>query len=204
MEKSIITISREYGSGGRKIGEILAQELGVPFYNREIIQLAAEKIGVSAGFIEESDERIPNTFLHNLTYTTYTSYDYIAMYDTPVTDKVYLAQSTIIKELASQGSCVIVGRCADYVLRDDPALITVFIRSMLEDRVNRAVEEYELSTEKAVETVKKIDKSRKNYYKYYTNRSWGNVDNFDLAINSSFTGVEGAVAIIKTMLSIKK
>jgi len=203
MENYILAISREYGSGGRHIGELLANDLGIPFYDKEIIHMAAEKSGLSAGFIEKSDESMPNTFLHNLKYSGYTSYDSISFYDTPVTDKVFIAQSTVIRELASKGNCVIVGRCADYILRDEPALVDIFIRAKLEDRIRYAVENYGLSQEKAVEKIKKIDKSRTNYYKYYTNRQWGNIDNFDLIINTSFTGIDGAVQIIKTMLREK-
>ena len=200
MDKYVITISREYGSGGRHIGELLASGLGIPFYDKELIHLAAEKSGMSAGFIEKTDENIPNTFLHNLKYSAYSSYDSISFYDSPVTDKVFLAQSSIIKELASQGSCVIVGRCADYILRDHPDLVTVFIRGTIEDRVRHAVEHYDLPAANAIEKLKKIDKSRTNYYKYYTSRQWGNIVNFDLVINSSFAGIEGAVAVIKAML----
>jgi len=203
MEKFVIAISREYGSGGRHIGELLANDLGIPFYDKEIIHMAAEKSGMSPGYIEKSDESIPNAFLHNLKYSAYTSYDSIALYDTPVTDKVFLAQSAVLKELASRGSCVIVGRCADYVLRDEPGLVTIFVRGTLEDRVKFAVLNYNLPTEKAVERIRRIDKSRTNYYKYYTSRQWGSIDNFDLVINTSFTGVEGAVEIIKTMMKNK-
>ena len=201
MEKYVITISREYGSGGRLIGDLLAKEFDIPFYDKEIIHMAAEKSGMSAGFIEKSDENIPNTFLHNLKYSAYSSYDSISFYDTPVTDKVFLAQSSVIKELSSKGNCVIVGRCADYILRDIPDLVTVFIHATLEDRIRHAVEHYDLPPENAIDKIRRIDKSRTNYYKYYTSRQWGNIENFDLVINSSFTGVEGAVAVIKTMLT---
>ena len=200
MEKNVITISREYGSGGRHIGELLANDLGIPFYDKDIIRMASEKSGLSAGFIEKSDESIPNTFLHNLKYSGYTSYDSISFYDTPVTDKVFLAQSAVIKELASQGSCVIVGRCAGYILRDEPSLVTIFIRALIEDRVRHAVEYYELSPQNALDRIKKIDKGRTNYYKYYTSRQWGSIDNYDLVVNSSFTGISGAVEVIKALL----
>ena len=200
MDKCIITISREYGSGGRHIGELLAKEFDIPFYDREIISMAAERSGMSPGFIEKSDESIPNTFLHNLKYSTYSSYDAVTFYDTPITDKVFLAQSSVIKDLAAQGSCVIVGRCAHYILRNDPALVAIFIRGMFEDRVRHAVEHYGIPQQNADERIRKIDKSRINYYKYYTNRQWGSIKNYDLVVNSSLTGIEGAVAVIKTML----
>jgi len=197
MEKSIITISREYGSGGRHIGELLAKSLGIPFYDKEIIHMAAEKSGMSVGFIEKSDESISNPFLHNLNYS---SFDSVSFYDAPVTDKVFLAESAVVKELALQGSCVIVGRCASYLLRGMPELVSVFIRGAAEDRVRHAIEHYDLPAQNAFEKLKKIDKARKNYYKYYTSRQWGNVEDYDLVINTSFTGVEGAVAVLEAML----
>ena len=200
MDEFIITISREYGSGGRYVGEMLAEQLNIPFYDKEIIHMVSERSGLSEGFIEKSDENLPNTFLHNLKYSAYSSYDSISFYETPVTDKVFLAQSAVIKDLASQGSCVIVGRCADYILRDVPGVVSVFIRGDLDDRVDRAVKHYNLPPEKAADKIRKIDKNRTNYYKYYTNRQWGSILNTDLAINTSFTGVNGAVKIIKTML----
>jgi len=201
----IITISREYGSGGRDIGKMLADELGLPFYDKEIMHMAAEKSGMSQDFIEKSGESIPSTFLHNLKYTVYaSSFDSIALYDAPVTDKLFQVQASVIKEIASQGGCVIVGRCADYILRGNPDLFTIFIRGELEDRVRYAVEHYNLSNEKATERVKKIDKHRTNYYKYYTTRQWGSVNNYDLVINTSFTGISGAVPVIKTMLDVRE
>ena len=200
MEKYIVAISREYGSGGRQIGSLLAKELDIPFYDKEIIHMAAEKSGMSAGFIEKSDESIPNTFLHNLKYSTYSSYDSVSYYDTPVTDRVFLAQSDAIKDLAAQGSCVIVGRCAHYILRNGPDLVAVFIRSKMEDRVRHAVEHYGLPAANAIDNLKRIDRNRINYYKYYTSRQWGSIENYDAVINTSFTGINGAVAVIKTML----
>ena len=204
MQKFILTISREYGSGGRVVGKALADALGIPFYDDEIRTLTAKKSGLAEEFIAKSAETLPNTFLHNLNYSAYSSYDSISFYDIPVTDKLFLAQSEVIKDLAAKGNCVIVGRCADFVLRDDPRLVKIFIRGEAGDRIRYAVENYGLSAEKAAETLKKIDKSRTNYYKYYTNRNWGRVDYFDLVINTSFTGMDGAVSILTTMLKEKK
>ncbi|MCL2392072.1 MAG: cytidylate kinase-like family protein [Oscillospiraceae bacterium] len=201
MKKFLLTISREYGSGGRLIGKTLASALETPFYDDEIRTLTAQKSGLSEEFIAKSAENLPNTFLHNLNYSAYSSYDSISFYDIPVTDKLFLAQSEVIKELATKGSCIIVGRCADFVLREEPGLIKVMIRGEPEDRIRYAVKNYALSPEKAAEALKRIDKSRNNYYKYYTNRQWANLDNYDLVINTSFTGIGGAVAIIKTMLT---
>ncbi|MDR3278308.1 MAG: cytidylate kinase-like family protein, partial [Oscillospiraceae bacterium] len=142
-----------------------------------------------------------NSFLFNVGYTAYSGFDSLTYYDTPTNDKMFIAQSAAIRELASGGGCVIIGRCADYVLRDEPKLVRVFIRADKEDRVKRAIEDYDLPVKRAEAQIKRIDKSRANYYRYYTNRVWGSPENADLIINSSFTGVDGAVAIIKTMLA---
>jgi len=204
MTNFLLTISREHGSGGRLVGKAVADDLKIPFYDDEIRTLTAQKSGLSQDFIAKSAESLPNRFLHNLNYSAYSSYDSISFYDIPATDKLFLAQSEVIKELAAKGSCVIIGRCADFVLREEPNLIKIMIRGETEDRIRSAVDNYGLSPEKAGERLKKIDKARTNYYKYYTNRRWGDLNNFDLVINTSFTGIEGAAAIIKTMLDTKK
>lgn len=201
MDKFIITISREFGSGGRLIGEKLATRLGVEFYDKSIVQLAAEKSGLSYKFIEKNEENITNTLLFNFpassTYAGTTTY-----FDTPVNDKTFLVQTEVIRELA-KSSCVIVGRCGDYILREDPSLIKLFITGDFDDRVRRAVEEYSFPSEGAEDKIRKIDKSRGNYYKYYTGQPWGNLHNYDLIINTSFTGILGAVSVILTMLEEK-
>ena len=204
MQNFLLTISREYGSGGRVVGRLLAENLGVPFYDDEIRSLTAQKSGLSEDFIAKSAENLPNTFLHNLNYSAYSSYDSVSFYDIPVTDKLFLAQSDVIKELAQKGNCIIVGRCADFVLRDEATLVKIMIRGESKDRVQYAMDNYGLSPAKAAERLKKIDKSRTNYYKYYTNRQWDNLDNFDLVVNTSFTGIQGAVEVIKTLLQVKR
>ena len=203
MDKFIITISREFGSGGRLIGEKLAARLGIEYYDKNIIHMAAERSGLSYKFIEQNEENMSNSLLFTLpAATSYTSFRTTTYYDTPVNDKTFLAQTEVIREL-SKNSCIIVGRCADYILRDDPALIKIFITGDFEERVHRAVNKYQFPSEAAEEKIKKIDKSRANYYKYYTGQPWGSIHNYDLIINSSFTGIPGAVAVITTMLEEK-
>jgi cytidylate kinase len=201
MDKYIITISREFGSGGRLIGEKLASRLGVELYDKSIIQLAAERSGLSYKFIEQNEENVTNSLLFNISAAT--SFAQAAtFFDTPVNDKTYIAQTEVIRELA-KNSCIIVGRCADYILRDDPALVRIFITADFDDRVRRAVEDYNMPSVTAAEKIKKLDKSRANYYKYYTGQPWGSIHNYDLIINTSFTGVLGAVAVITSMLEEK-
>ena len=203
MANTIIAISREYGSGGREIAEILAKELGISFYDKSIIKLTAEKSGLAQSYIEESEERGMSSFLAGVKFSSFVGVDSVMYYETPTSDKMFLAQSSVIKDIAAQESCVIVGRCADYVLRDEPNLVRVFLRADFEDRVKRAVEEYGLPGNKSEQAVKKLDKTRENYYKYYTNRNWGEVGNEDIVLNTSFTGINGAVAVIKELLRQK-
>ncbi len=203
MDKYIITISREFGSGGRHVGEKLAERLGIAFYDKSIIQMAAAKSGLSYEFIEKNEEHATNSLLYNIyTAASMPSIETAAYFDTPVNDKAYLAQTEVIRELSGE-NCVIVGRSADYILRDDPSIIKVFVRSNFEDRVDRAVKEYDITSTRAEDKVRKIDKSRANYYRYYTGQRWGIVDNYDLVVNSSFTGVDGAVSVIMALLETR-
>ena len=200
MSNLAITISREYASGGRAIAGLLAKDLDINYYDKEIIQMVSEKSGLAAGFIEKSEEKISNPFLHNFQYSAFSGFDSIAYYDTPVPDKVYLAQSAVIRDIALRSDCIIVGRCADYILRNEPGLLRVFIRAEMDDRIKRAVDSYGLSNQKIEENIKKIDKSRANYYRFYTSLRWGDIANYDLVINTSFTGIDGAVEIIRTLV----
>lgn len=203
MQKFVVAISREYGSGGRTIGKALAEELGISCFDKTIIKLTAEKSGLEPEFVEKSEEKVGNSFLFSMQYSAYSSLDSLVYYDTPTNDKMFIAQSAVIADLAASESCVILGRCADYVLRDSANLVRIFIRANLPDRVKRAVENYSLAEKNAESAVKKADKSRANYYKYYTTRTWGASENFDLMINSSFTGLDGAVDVIKALLAAK-
>ena len=203
MSNTIITISREFGSGGRLVGEKLAQALDIPFYDSAIIEMAAEKSGLAPSFIEQNEEHIPNSFLFNLSASALSSYKPSLQYDTPINDKTFFAQSAVVRELAAQGSCVIVGRCADYVLREEPGLVRVFICAEPEDRKKRAVEKYGLDSASIESRLKKIDKARANYYKFYTGENWGGIHEHDLIINTSFIGIDGAVEVIKTLLKEK-
>ena len=203
MGNLIITISREFGSGGRVIGEKLAAQLGIAFFDKSIIQMAAEKSGLSPEFIEKSEETATSSFLFNLAATAYSNAKYTLQYDTPVNDKAFFAQSGIVREIASKGDCVIVGRCANFILREEEKLVRVFITGTKENKIKRIVEKYDMPLEGASERLRKIDKSRANYYKYYTGEAWADIKNYDLVINSSFTEIDGAVSIIKTILKEK-
>ncbi len=171
----VITISREYGSGGRYVGELLAQKLNIAFYDKKIINLSAEKSGLSKEYIEKIDEK-------NTTMKVENNND----------DRLFVAESKVIKDLA-KNSCVIVGRCSDYILKDNKNVIKVFLYSDLESKVKRAIKYYGLDDKKALKEINKINKQRAKHYKYYTNRDWYNLDNYDLMINVDKKGIEKTV-----------
>lgn len=175
MKPRIVTVGREYGSGGRLLAKRLANELGIPFYDRELIEMAAKETGFSEDFIRNSEMQKTGSFLYNL---------YISSQNLPVPDQVFIAQSNIIKRVAEEGPCVIVGRCANYVLRERKDCMHVFIHAPLEQRVRRATEQYGVKAEGAQAGIQKIDKARASYYNHYTGNRWGESRGYDLAVNS--------------------
>ncbi len=197
MTHSIITISREFGTGARLIGRELAAIMGFGYYDRALIEMAAEKSGLSEEFIERTEEKASNSFLYNLATAAYISTDLGMQYTVPVNDRAFMVQSDVIRDIARSSDGVIVGRCADFVLKDHPRLLRVFIYADKEDRLKRIVEEYGQDPKNAESVLNKIDKGRANYHKFYTGTSWRSMDNYDLCINTSVTGIQGAVMAIK-------
>lgn len=203
MSNLIITISREFGSGGRKVGELLSQKLGIPFYDKEIIQIAADKSGLSEEFLANAEDHTNRSFLFSIATAPYSDFKYPYQYDTPVTDKAFFAQANVIRELAAETSCVIVGRCADYILKDEEQLLRVFISADMEERRQRIISEYGIDEKESVTKLRKADKAREKYVRHYTGEDWGSIKNHDLVINTSFTGIDGAVEIIMAALHAK-
>lgn len=200
--KSIITIGRQYGCGGRDICKRLSEELGIPFYDKELIEYAANKSGINAEVLEQYDERATNSLLYSLSLS---SYSYVGSVmntnNMPLNDQLYISQSEVIKQLAEKGPCIILGRCSDYVLKDRDDVLNVFIHCDLDLRVKRIEEKLGLPKSKAAELIKKTDKRRASYYNYYTRKKWGELENFDLAINSKI-GVENVVNLIKSYYNV--
>ena len=184
--KFVITISREYGSGGRFIGKLVAEKLGINFYDSEILTKASELTGISKVYLESYDETKESAF-------TYAQGLY-AM-DMSIGQKVFLAEFEAIKRIAENESCVIVGRCADYVLKDHPNVVNVFICAPLEEKIDRAVTYYGVDPHKASSVINKKNKKRRSYYNFYTDKDWGNPSSYDLCINSK-NGIESAVEAI--------
>jgi cytidylate kinase len=184
--KFVITISREYGSGGRFIGKLVAEKLGISFYDSEILTKASELTGISKIFLEGYDETKESAF-------TYAQGLYGM--DMSIGQKVFLAQFEAIKNIAENESCVIVGRCADYVLKDNENVVTVFICAPQEEKINRGITYYGLEPNKAASIINKKNKKRRSYYNFYTDKDWGNPSSYDLCINSK-NGIETAVEAI--------
>ena len=198
---TIITISRQYGSGGRFIGRKLAEALDIPFYDKELITMSAEESGMSKEIFEKADEKAANSLLYTLSMNAYLLHGMAGVPDLPLNDKVFLVQSEVIRKLAAKGPCVIVGRCADYVLRENPNCVNVYIYSDMEDRVSRATTYYNLSADRAQEQIQKTDKKRAAYYTFYTNLKWGRAENYDLSLNSAKIGVDGCVEVIRSFIA---
>ena len=193
---TVITISRQYGSGGRFVGRKLAEALNIPFYDKELITMAAEESGMSRELFEKADEKASNSLLYTLSMNSYLLHGMAGVPDLPLNDKVFLVQSEVIRKIADKGPCVIVGRCADYILRELPNCVNVYIYSDMEDRVARATTYYNLSADRAKEQIQKTDKKRATYYNFYTNLKWGRAENYDLSLNSAKIGVDGCVDVI--------
>ena len=204
MKKNIITISRQYGSGGRYIGEQLAKELGIPCYDEKLIYMVAKESGFAAEYIEEKGERITGSLLFNIANSLTYASNVFSGNGTSLQDEIYFIQNRIIKDLADKGPCVIVGRCADYILREREDCLHVFIHADEKSKLERAVKYFHISEKDAPSALKKRDKARANHYKFYTDQNWGESANYDLCLNSGLLGVEGCVEVIKDVLEQTK
>ncbi len=202
----VITIGREYGSGGHEIGQKIAAQLGIKCYDRELLELAAKDSGLCPEIMENHDEKPTNSFLYSLVMDTYSmGFSSAATYlDMPINHKVFLAQFEAIKKLADRESCVIVGRCADYALEDYPNMVSVFIKAPLSSRVTRIMERNNVSEDKAFEMIAKRDKKRASYYNYYSSKKWGEAKSYDLCLDSSKVGIEGAIKVIRAYIDTRK
>ena len=193
----VITIGRQCGSGGRMIGQKIAERLGIKCYDKELLNLASKNSGLCKELFESHDENPTSSFLYSLVMDTYSlGYTTSAYTDMPINHKIFLAQFDTIKKLADEESCVIVGRCADYALADYPNVLTVFITGNEEEKIKRLAEINKIDPQKAREMMIKTDKRRSSYYNYYSSKKWGDAQSYDLCINSTVVGVENAVEII--------
>lgn len=193
----IITITRQYGSGGHDIGKTVSEKLGIPFYDKELITLAAKKSGVNPEVFEQADEKMGNSLLYALSTGLYTyGNGFSSMGDLPMNDQLYILQHRIIKEKAENEIFVVVGRCADYILKEHDNVVRVFIYADLDARAKRAVARQDIEPARARQAVSKVDKNRANYYSFYSGQKWGAAENYDLCVNSTNLTTEQAADLI--------
>ena len=198
-EKQIITIGRELGSGGREIGRRLSADLGLPFYDRELLDEAARKSGYSKEIFERHDEKPTNSLLYALAMGVG---NYGLSYQRPLVLDLYLAQFNTMRKLAEEGGGIFIGRCADYVLSDMPDVLNVFVHADMEFRVGRVAEWEKCSRKQAEDKCRRGDKDRANYYNYYSDHAWGDSRSYDLTVNTGKLGIDKAVELIKSCLEI--
>lgn len=195
--KNIIVIGREYGSGGHDIGKVLADKLGYDFYDQDIIKMAAKTTGMTSEFIGKREETMTNSLLYDLVNQMY---QYKDEREQAPKDKIFAAESKVIRELADKGNCVIIGRCSDYILRDNKRVLKVFFNAPLESRIKRVMKRQGVEYSEAQHRIRKTDKYRADNYRYYTGRIWGASSNFDLTINTDF-GIDFIEKYIKEALN---
>lgn len=198
MANKIYTIGREFGSGGREVGEKLAAKLGIKLYDKELLQQAAKDSGFCEEIFENHDEKPTNSFLYSLVMDTYSVSGYSAapFLDMPLNHKVFLAQFETIKKIAEKESCVIVGRCADYALSDNPDCINVFIHADLDVRIKNVSRNLNITENKARDIINKTDKQRASYYNYYTSKKWGDSKSYNLSLDAGKLGTDNCVEMI--------
>ena len=203
--KPIITIGRQYGSGGRYVAKLLAEKLNIPFYDKELLVEASKDSGICQEVMETFDEKQGKRGFFSMMGNLQGRMDPAGMYlEMPLNHRIFLAQFDTIRRIADEGSCVIVGRCADYVLRDHQNVVNVFIKSPVAERIKRIVELYGVDPIHAEENIRKADKQRAAYYNYYATGTWGNVDNYHLCVDTGALGIEGAVELILKAVEVRK
>ena len=198
----VITIGREFGSGGREIGERVAKLLDIPCFDRQLVEMASEKMGVDSFHLEQVDEKALSRFLES--YWVPKRPNSVAGYGMALNDGMFIVQSAIIKSLVKDRPCVIVGRCADYILRDYPNVLRLYVHAPFDYCVKKTMEVHpNFDEEEAKRFIRKTDKRRGDYYRYFTGNSWRDADNYDLCLNSSDLGWDKCVALTKAYLEIK-
>ena len=202
----IITVGRQYGSGGREVAQKLAQVMNIAFYDKELLAEASKDSGICQEVMETYDEKQGKRSFFSMMGGGFQGrgdpgYMYLEM---PLNHRIFLAQFDTIRKIADAGPCVIVGRCADYVLRDHENVLNVFIKASMEERVKRIVRLYELDPMKAEESIRKADKQRATYYNYYATGNWGDVGNYHLCLDTGVLGVDGAVELIRRAVELRQ
>ena len=189
----IITVGREYGSGGRYVAKLVAERLGLKFYDKDLLKIISDKSGLSAEYIEQNEQNMQGNLLSNFNTNYYNNLSN--------DDNLFIAESNAIKGIAERGGCVIVGRCSNYILKNNPNIINIFLYSDDESKVRRAVKYYGLDEKNALKEINRINKNREKHYNYYTHEKWRNIDNYDLSINVDKLGVEKTAGYIANFVN---
>lgn len=198
--KFIITIGREFGSGGREIGEVVAAQLGIDFYDKKLIELASKKSGINKELFENVDESKSFSLIGSLFGLRASPVSNVSAGCFLSNETLFNIQSDVIRELASKGSSLFVGRCADYVLEEYDSCFHIFITADKEAKIERVCSRTGLDIEKATDLIEKVDKKRASYYNYFSNKVWGDIHSYDMSINSSLLGIEGTASLIVTLV----
>ena len=201
----IITIGRQYGSGGRALGKMIAEKLNIPLYDKELVELAAKKSNVSLEAVKEIDERASSSLLYSIVTGGWGAkgLNVPLFYEMPLNDKLFIAQAKVIKELAAKESFVIAGRCADFVLKDNPNVIRVFVHAPLEHCIDVVAPMKNMSRKEAEKFILKKDKYRGEYYYHYTGKNWNDARNYDICLNSSELNYDKCIEIIKNYMEVR-
>ena len=204
MDKIVITIARQYGSGGRTVGEMLAADLGIKYYDKEILKLASDESGINEGLFEKADEKLKSTSLFKIAKKAYNG-ELIPPESDDFTsnDNLFNYQAKIIRKLAEEESCVIIGRCADYILRDFDHVLSVFVHAPEDFCINEAIKKLSLPLKEIDKFIQKTDRRKAEYYKYYTGREWTDARNYDLALDCSKLGFDRCMEAIKANIRVR-
>ncbi len=197
MTNTVITIARQYGSGGRDIGRAVAERLGIPCLDKEIIAQTMRESGFSEELIKKADEKATNSLAYSMMMGSYffgSQPNYISQL--PINDQIFLAESDVIKKAADKGGCVVVGRCGNFILRERKNRLSVFIHADKSHRIQRAIQEYGVPEKKIEDFLEKQDKQRAHYHSFYTDEKWSDLTNYDLSISSSSFGIENTIEMI--------
>ncbi len=205
MDKFVVNIGRQLGSGGREIGEKLAKRLGIDFYDKELINLASEESGLCREFFEKADEKASQSMMGGIFGMRFPFFSdgVLPSMNCLSNDALFKVQSDVIRKLASEKSCLFVGRCADYILRDNPRCVNVFISASREDRIARLCRLHNITENEAEEMMNRADKKRSEYYNYYSYKTWGMASTYHLCIDSSVLGIEKTVDFIEEFVRLK-
>ncbi len=200
----IIAINRQYGSGGKEIATKVANDLGLPVYDQEILDLAAKKSGIRKDYFEKVDEKPTDSFLYALAMNTMSLTGSMNPFDNTLSsDRLFNIQAEVVKDIAKEGPCVIIGRCAEYILRDEANCLSFYISAPLEKRIERICRLYDLNEKEAQKRITSIDKKRASYYGYYAGKEWNSCTSYDLCVDSGAIGIEKTAEIIKNYIELR-